>query len=96
MEPRSVQRDRHTPEMQFTILKTNVFLLLFMLQVMSASGAEPTEADTNMTTSAPQLSNVEYGVDASQLSTNLVQVSTLVKINVFIGTLQGTLGLIAD
>ena len=63
---------------------------------MSESGEEPTEADTNMTTSAPQVSYVEYGVNTSQASKNPVQLSTLVKTNVFTGTLNGTLEFITD
>ena len=59
---------------------------------MSASGSEPPEADTNTLIGAPQVSTVKQGAGVSQASTNPVQVTTPVPTNLFIGTLQGTLG----
>ena len=63
---------------------------MFLLQVISVSGAESPEVNQNPPTCAPQVSTVEQGSGDSQVSMNPVQVSTPVSSNVFMGTTQGT------
>ena len=69
-----------------------MFLHLFIIQFMSASWEDSPEADQNPPTDEPQVSTMVQWAGASQASTNPVQVSTPVPVNVFTGTLQGTLG----
>ena len=49
-----------------------------------------------MSIGAPQVSTVEQGAGASKASAKPVQVSTPVSTNVFMGTLQVTLGFTTD
>ena len=65
---------------------------MFILQVLSESGADPSAEDHDIPTDAPQVLTVKQGAGASQVSTNTVQVSTPVPTNVFTWTLKGTLG----
>ena len=68
-----------------------MFLHLFILPVISASGADPPEVEHNPPKGAPQISTVVQGECASQESKNQVQVSTPVPTIFFTETLQGTL-----
>ena len=73
-------------------MENQLCLHLFILQVMSESGADSPEADQNLPTGAPQVSTVVQSEGYSQEGCNLVKLSTPVPNNVFMGTLQGTLG----
>ena len=67
---------------------------MFILQVISASGAESPESDQNPPPCAPQVSTVVQGAGDLQERTNRVQVSTPVPTNVFTGKLQIVLSFI--
>ena len=63
---------------------------------MSESRLESPEVEQNIPTGALKGSTVVQETSASQVITKPVQVSTPVPTNVFMGTLQGTLGYNTD